>query len=354
MVQRRGAGRGFTYALLALTGALVLAGPARASGPLRWSAGHIRGVGDMVGVSCPARKLCVAFTRGGKVLVSKRPAGGASTWKAVRGLHIHPNLLNLTSTEIYDVACPSVHLCLTATKGTIVYTTNPLGGASAWHRTTLDPAALDTIAAISCPGVHFCVALDDVPPTSGPSNGTVTVFTATNPTGGAGAWHTGAPITDDTIQGASCPSVSLCVAGGQGSVDWTTGVTDPTSSWQTGMGWTTGSIDTVSCPSVGLCLAVPDLPGMGNNDVFSVNPIAGIWHKTPVATDSMSCPATTLCVGTAFPGEAIWASTHPSGGRHAWHFTHLAGGRNYLRAVSCASTSFCVAVGDSGRFAVGR
>jgi hypothetical protein len=340
--------------VLALTGALAIAGPARAAGRLHWSSARIGGAGDMIGLACPARTLCVAFNRGGKVLVSKHPAAGPSTWKVVRGLHIEPNLLSLVSTEVYDVACPSVHLCLTATQGKIVFTTNPAGGAAAWHRIALDRSPGDTIAAISCPTVHFCVALDDVPPVSGPSNGTVMVFTTHNPTGGAGAWQLGAPITDDAIQGVSCPSAALCVAGGQGSVDWTTGASNPLGSWQTGFAWTTGQIDAVSCPSIHLCLAVPDIPAMGNNDVVSVDPIAGVWHKTPVATDSMTCPATTLCVGTGFPGIAVWASTHPSGGTRAWHFTHIARSRNFLRAVSCASTSFCVAVGDSGVVAVGR
>ena len=135
--------------MLALLGAAAPATPASAARSLSWSAGRVSGSPILIAVACPASNLCVAF--GQKVLVSKDPSVGARSWKPVPGLHIPPNLLTMESINIYDVACPSTHLCLTGTGGQLVYTTNPLGGASAWRKLTLDTAPSDEIAAISVP-----------------------------------------------------------------------------------------------------------------------------------------------------------------------------------------------------------
>ncbi|HEY6398418.1 MAG TPA: hypothetical protein VIX82_13290, partial [Solirubrobacteraceae bacterium] len=178
-------------------------------------------------------------------------------------------------------------------------------------------------------------------------------FTSTNPAGGARAWSAGAPLQNVNSAGLSCFSTGFCVAGTDSSVRWLSHVTDPTAMWQFIFGSApgAGSIDSVACPSLHLCLAVPTGSG---NDFVSTNPAAGSWRQTPVATGYLACAATTLCVGTAFPGLAVWASTNPAGGRSAWHRTRIARGPNSLREVSCPSTRFCVAVGDGGSVAVGQ
>ena len=354
MIDLLAAKRHLVPTILALGVALVLAAPASAAAPLSWSAGVVKDSSGFVAVSCPAKTLCVAFGGRGRVFVSRNPAAGASSFQRVRGLHIPPNLLSMESTEIYDVACPSVHLCLTATEGKLIYTTNPAGGASAWHSITLDSEPFDMIAAISCRSVHFCVLIDDVPPTSGPSNGTGKVFYSTNPGGGLSAWKKGATIVDDFLQGLSCPSKSLCVAGGQGGVDWTTDVTDPSGSWEFQQGSSAGAIDAVSCPSTTLCLAVPDLTAQGNNDIVTTRPTSGKWRKTPVGSGYLTCASTSLCVAAAYPGQSVWATTRPTGGKKSWFFTRIRRSSNFLRSVSCASNSFCVAAGEGGAVDVGQ
>ncbi len=340
--------------ILALGVALVLAAPAAAAAPLSWSAGVVKHSGGFVAVACPARTLCVAFGRSGRVFVSKEPTAGARSFRQVRGLHIPPNLLSMESTEIYDVACPSIHLCLTATKGKLIYTTNPSGGASAWHSITIDSEPFVMIGAITCRSVHFCVLIDDVPPTSGPSNGTGKVFVSTNPAGGRSAWKKGATVVDDFLQGLSCPSTSVCVAGGQDGVDWTTDVTNPAGTWKFQQGGQEGAVDAVSCPSTRLCLAVPDLTAQGNNDIVTTHPTSGKWRKTPIGSGYLTCASTTVCVAAAYPGQSVWATTRPTGGKKDWFFTRIKRSGNFLRSVSCASNSFCVAAGDGGALDVGQ
>jgi hypothetical protein len=353
MIDLQAAKRHFGSAILALGLVLALAAPATAAAPLSWSAGVVKNAAGFVGVACPAKTLCVAFGRS-RVFVSEHPAAGASSFRQVRGLHIPANLLSMESTEIYDFACPSTHLCLTATEGKLIYTTNPSGGASAWHTITLDNQPLDLIGAITCRSVHFCVAIDDVPPTSGPSNGTGKVFVSTNPSGGLSAWKKGATVVDDYIQGLSCPSQSVCLAGGQDGVDWTTDVTDPLGTWEFQQGGEEGAVDAVSCPSITLCLAVPDLTAQGNNDIVTAHPTSGKWRKTPIGSGYLTCASMTLCVAAAYPGQSVWATTRPTAGKKEWFYTRIKRGEDFLRSVSCASNSFCVAAGDGGALDVGQ
>lgn len=56
--------------------------------PLRWSAGRVKGAGDLIDVACPARTLCVAISNAGNVAVSNQPWAGAATWRVVSGLTI--------------------------------------------------------------------------------------------------------------------------------------------------------------------------------------------------------------------------------------------------------------------------
>jgi len=74
---------------------------------------------------------------------------------------------------------------------------------------------------------------------------------------------------------------------------------------------------------------------MANNDVQSPNGIFAI-----------SCPATTLCVGTGGkPYASVVISTNPAASAPTWRVASSFGYVGELQAdVSCASTSLCVAV----------
>ena len=359
------------------------AASASAAGQLRWSAGRTGAAGDLIGVACPARTLCVGVNNAGGVAVSKRPSGGAQTWKLIHGLTILQTGGTLAQQidaaqidlEAYDVSCPSVHLCLIGRPGaaniagaapsaapvaSIVYTTDPLGGASAWHTVNGIDGNAGLIGSLSCPSTHLCFAIENKTDQFG--NGLGTPLVSTDPTGGASAWKVAGPDLNDYFQGISCPSTALCVAAGGGGLYWTKDPAGPTAAWKyvhsTNMD---GQIDSVSCPSKTFCIAQPDMAGCkpcgAPNDLISTDPIAGDWRQASVATGYVSCATKSWCVGAGGPGRPLpdlAFSTDPAGRADAWRYVYGFGRNVIVRAVSCASTSFCVAVGDRGLIAVGQ
>jgi len=120
---------------------------------------------------------------------------------------------------------------------------------------------------------------------------------------------------------------------------------------------TNPSLGAISCPSESLCVAT-DGPG---DIATSTHPgdLAGAWQVThvdgnricersmcPASFNAISCPSTSLCVALDTAGYVFW-STEPSGGAAAWRSAKI-GGEYGLKAVSCPSTSLCVAVGIEG------
>lgn len=178
-----------------------------------------------------------------------------------------------------------------------------------------------------------------------------------------GSDWTGHPLSGEGAEaqlfGISCPTASLCVAGGGNNTIASS--TDPlaTGGWNTvyvAEGLTAGNpnqrqIKGISCPSAQLCVAVSFLgrvitstdPG-GPASAWSVADLDPTGPNTHFY--GVSCPTTSFCVAVAGGGE-IAVSTDPTGGAGAWTVTHLPEPLE-LRAVSCDSPSFCVAVGDNG------
>jgi hypothetical protein len=309
-----------------------------------WHATPVDGQNRLVGVACPAATVCIAFDDAGKVLTSTRPTGGASAWRVVPGLKIGPNLASFESTTRYDISCPSVSLCVAGDGGRVVTSTNPLGGASSWKASGNLGEAIDSL---SCPSVRLCVALDNEMPDH---SAYVKVLASTDPA--HGVWTTTVPMLPlsytDYATSVSCASAALCVAGGDIALLSSTNLVGGPSAWH--LSARHGSqVNAVSCPSTRLCVAVDD----DGNIVTSTRPAHGPWRTTKlrqrVGVGYVSCPSTSLCVGTAGPTPGLVTSTNPTGGASAWQVTAIpsAGGR-FFRSVSCASSSFCVAVGDGG------
>ncbi|HET9154511.1 MAG TPA: hypothetical protein VFN85_10390 [Solirubrobacterales bacterium] len=159
---------------------------------------------------------------------------------------------------------------------------------------------------MSCPSTSLCVA-------GGADN---TIASSTEPGGGAARWSVVHPgqgasleaVNYRQIRGVSCPSPSLCVAVTfEGFVYTTTDPTGDASAW-----------------------SVTDLDPSGPN-----THLYGI-----------SCPTTSFCAASAAGGKIV-TSTDPTGGASAWTKTQLEGPLE-LRGISCPSPTFCVAVGDNG------
>ena len=328
-------------------------------------------------VSCPSVSLCVAVDIHGNVLSSTNPTGGASSWATV----------HVTNGGLSGISCPSVTLCVAVgSLGTVFTSTDPAGGASTWTAASID--GYNTLYAVSCPSVSLCVAVDSAG----------NVFTSGDPTGGVSAWTlaragpaSGIPPVScfpafvctvaDPLQllGVSCPSVSLCVATvADGDLLTSTDPTGGTSAWATthlappsagfiltapqctpGLACyvTTG----VSCPSVSLCVVGTST----GNFLTSTDPAGGVsaWKTNdsvlvgtvsigPLRVDAVSCASTSACVAVSEDGY-VASSTDPTAGPSAWATTSLHDVWE-LTGISCPSPSLCVAVDWDGRVAVGQ
>lgn len=194
----------------------------------------------------------------------------------------------------------------------------------------------------------------------------------------AGTW-TAFSLRDDQVGGdlfaVSCPSTTLCVAGGSDSLIATS--TNPTrgsAAWATfhpggkeqselaesqppGTVFFPGAaVRGIACPSTTLCVGVTF-----DGRVFSsTNPTGGVpaWkvmqlggEKEPhVHMTGISCPSPQFCVAVAY-GSKVVISTNPTGEASAWSVSELTTPVD-LRGISCPSVSFCVAVDNAGQVVI--
>ncbi|MBA3807013.1 MAG: hypothetical protein H0X28_01265 [Solirubrobacterales bacterium] len=86
----------------------------------------------------------------------------------------------------------------------------------------------------------------------------------------------------------------------------------------------------------------------GGHAYFNPSPAVSGWSSTDVdgstALTAVSCPSSSLCVASDAAGNVL-TSTSPASG--AWTVVSIDPGRR-LTGVSCSSTSLCVAVDDGG------
>jgi hypothetical protein len=124
---------GPTRTLWALVGAVILAAVLSSSAraqPIAWSDpvpidnhppfSNANGLND---VSCPTESLCVAASDG-RLLVSTRPTGGPSAWRAVR---LNGSLEGL---GLGSVSCPSEHFCVATGGRSVIWSSRPTAGPS--------------------------------------------------------------------------------------------------------------------------------------------------------------------------------------------------------------------------------
>ena len=314
-------------------------------GPSSWTVAQVDPNDNLEAVSCPTADLCVALGLDGSLLTSTDPTGGATAW----------SVTNVGDTTLDAVSCPTVSLCVAVgDDGNVMTSTDPTGGAAAWTITPADPSpGTIGLRAASCPSVDLCVLVDD--------DGDV--VTSTDPTGGAAAWMV--TSVDPTLGGnvsVACASANLCVVvgglsnnGGSGEVVTSTNPTGGASAWTV-----TSLADplvSVSCPSASLCVVVD----LGGDLLTSADPTGGAsaWTAADVDSDvgqyepqGVSCPSVHLCVAIVDSNGDVATSTDPLGGSTSWTVTSVdaAGGVN---DVSCPTVSLCVAVDGSGDVVTG-
>ena len=308
-------------------------------------------------LSCPGTTLCVAGSVNGNVITSVNPNGGASAWKV---MHVDG------SHYISAISCPNTGFCAAVDDdGNVVISTNPTQGGGAWTVTHVNgsncagsPTPTEppcSLTGVSCPSSSLCVATR--------SRGDVVV--SSNPTGGAAAWNV-AHVDANHLAGVSCPSTNMCVA-----VDILGNAVTSTNPTGGQAAWKTTHIDgtdcyitetsapcflfSVSCPIVSLCVAVDG----GGNVVTSTRPTAGAaaWKVVNLVSDpagapsmdGVSCPSTLFCIVIATPGTGdgiVLTTNNPTGAASAWSQANSGG--TALMAVSCADSGHCVVVDQWG------
>lgn len=242
--------------------------------------------------------------------------------------------------------------------------------------------SLKRILIASCSAIALLAILAAPTGAAAASNWTLRQLPPT-PLEGGGADEAG-------LSGVSCPTESLCVAaGGFDTVAFSRTPTAGATSWDV-MHPTydeprqsclekgepvafcsspRGSLNGISCAGENLCVAVgyegsvfvstDPTGGASAWSVGEVNEGHGATHLTAV-----SCPSTTLCVAVSggsnnSNGGKVLTSTDPTGGSGSWTFENLVPFRptegteeqpsNALFGASCASTSLCALVGSDSR-----
>jgi P2-related tail formation protein len=249
--------------------------------------------------------------------------------------------------DITAVSCPSSGFCVAVdSSGNVLATTN---SGSSWTVTAISGAP--SFVAVSCaPGTTSTSGLCAATSTG------VHAYLATDPTGGAAAWVESASFTgSEPPGGISCANTAFCVAvaGGYTNIGAVSG---------TAVTWTENSANAssfagVSCTSETFCAHIDSSAGV----VYTTTPkTIATWTATSGVTltggtgEALSCaPGTTstsgLCVDVGTSGR-IAVATDPAG---TWT-TSTIDGAHTITSVSCASTSFCVAVDNAGNVLVSR
>ena len=255
-------------------------------------------------------------------------------------------------TFLYSVECqegPQSVLCVAFGGGKVYTSLIPGGGAGAWSSATIPGGDFQTI---SCPTVSFCVA----------QNGNASIAWSTNPTGGAAAWHITGPIPSGSdfaqLSSVSCPTTSLCVAfDRRGYAYWTATPTGPETSW-TRYTAAIYSLGGLSCPSVTFCAGA----GFAAASIYHTTSPTGttMWTQSTMTTDGqppasgfenvargislVDCPSSSFCATSSTEGWVL-TSTNPAGGTAAWKAKQL---WPELSGVSCGSAGLCVAIDPFG------
>jgi hypothetical protein len=369
-----------SLALLALV-LLPAAASGAIAGGLDWQAPTTIDPGvPLIGVTCAAESLCVVADRVGNIVTTTDPGGDAAAWH-ISHLDNHIGCGRNGVCWVRAISCVSASFCAASDLAGYVFTsTNPAAGADAWSS-----AKVASMNAMSCPSSSLCVGLDYYGK----------VFTSTNPLAGADTWQSSpifstspsacttacgfiASSEERPLDEVSCPSLSLCVVG-----DWFGHVHATTNPTGGSDAWSSAYIDSnrlaypmlnpqtpirdVSCPSERLCVVTD---GVGDV-ITSQNPTGDVsaWRLSraapsvlgapqPPSMYTMACASVSFCTAVRTNGQVT-----PPNSEVVLTYNPLAGlewtrafidSAAPLSAISCPSSSLCVAVDESGNVIVGR
>jgi hypothetical protein len=288
----------------------------------------------MVSVSCSSSSFCVAL---GIPPASGHPAVPSCTC-ATAFTYLNgkwsSGLIVDRHTYQDSISCPSSEFCLAVDSLPGISPQGYQGGYAFTYDNGVwsSPVRVDpgSLGSVSCSTVSFCVA-------TGAVDGSV--YTYSN-----GQWSTRFELPGaSTVQvfSVSCTARMFCMAiglpGGNFGVGWY-------STYQDGR-WSPGStlelaphtfLQGVSCASTTLCVAVDQ---SGNAYLYTDGWAAGQKVTTATETPSVSCQSTSTCFVSGNNDVAALLG-------NKWSRTLSVPDVN-LRYLTCASATFCVAVGDS-------
>jgi hypothetical protein len=312
----------------------------------------------LAGVSCPRASFCAAV---GAYQVQGASASIAETWNGSTWTSLPvPVPANSDGTGLTAVSCTSATFCEAVGSDFDINAGESVPFAITWNgsawslQTAPGPGGFnfEQFNTVSCTSAKFCEAWAS----GNAGNPGITVAEHWN----GSSWQLQTVPSDATVNSVSCASATFCAAVGSG----------PAYRWN-GAGWTAQTIPDpagsaglggVSCASRAFCEAVGEYNPNGN-----VVGIAAAWNGSAWSSQStpnpaggtfthlnaVSCASPASCVAggyfevqvTANDPEALteaWTGT-------GWQLQHPvqppAATYNTLASVSCASASFCEAVG---------
>ena len=146
------------------------------------------------------------------------------------------------------------------------------------------------------------------------------------------------------------PGTTTCVAAGaKGNATYSTNVSATAASTWTS--WTGPSgispAEAIACPATTLCVLADGSVAGGGGNVYRASSLGGsfLTSFTPGnGVNAVSCPTTSFCVASQEGEGFIRYSTKPSG--TTW--TPVTIGTGAMKGVTCLSASFCAVVDGSG------
>jgi hypothetical protein len=239
-------------------------------------------------------------------------------------------------------------------EGSVFTSTDPAGGAGAWSVSDVNtPGSGTHLTAVSCPSASLCVAVS-----GGYGAAAGRILTSSDPA--SESWQAIQLPGSPDLRGVSCATPELCVAVAKGGRLFVS--SDPAGgalAWREGPSPTPRDLQAVDClPS--LCVAGDE----GGNLLTSADPLgAAPFAATNTASSilitGITCPTTTRCLAVDNNADVL-TSTSPLGGPTSWTFENLVPFvaedvdygqfvKNALFGASCASTSLCALVGADSR-----
>ncbi len=210
------------------------------------------------------------------------------------------------------------------------------GGATWTAQSASLPATQGGLSAISCPTVSVCFAGGGV---MDPVNGARRAGIVATTDGGATWSSRNLPSLSSpaVLRGISCSDSTHCVAVGYGG---TILATTDGSTWTTQTSGTSDDLYGVSCTNSTHCFAV------GESGTILATTDGSTWSPQTSGTSNrlygVSCADGTHCIAVGANGT-ILATTDGS----TWS-PQTSGTSDYLYGLSCADSTHCIAVGGSG------